>query len=186
MPAPLPPEIILPGPGSRKAYLNPYSGTYTTNRNYAMRMQRGYSRGVPQHEARGKPAGEYRQRQIREQQQYGQTPWERFNIGFKGRYGFSYRYWRQLKRRWVDEINSMASPEAQITPATIAQVKAAWDTGWRDQYRPEFTEWEDWIENRLDENLQDRVNYQDGDKDSAATNFRTRSSVPPIELYWYH
>lgn len=186
MATPLPPEIILPGPGNRKAYLNPYKGTYTTSRSYALRMQRGYARGETQQAARGKPVNEYRQRVIREQQQYGQTPWERFNIGFQQRYGFSYSYWRSLKRRWVDEINSESSPDAQITPATIAQVKQAWDSGWRDEYRPEFDQWEDWIENRLDENLRARVAYRDGEPDEGADQFRQRSSVPPVELYWYH
>jgi hypothetical protein len=155
-----------------------------------MRMQRGYRRGVPQYEARGKTASEYQTRIIREQQVYGQKPWERFQIGFEQRYGFSYKYWRQLKRRWVDDINQRARHQNTkdiITPGTIASVKSAFDAGWRDNYRPEFNNWQDWVENRLDENLRVRIESEEaGDDEPAKAEFRTRSEVMPVELYWYH
>jgi len=187
MPTPLPPEIILPGPGQRRGYLNPYTGTYSTSRSYAMRMQRGYARGLPQYEARGKPRFESQIRLRRSVEQTGETPWQRFNAGFEQRYGFSYSYWRSLRRRWINEINSRTSTGGQVIPSHISSVLSAWNTGWRDPNRPEFTTWQDWMENRLAERLNDIIEYQDlGDKSSGFQNWQFRSNVPPIELYWYH
>jgi hypothetical protein len=194
---PLPPgqplEIFLPGPGNRKAYYNPYTNTYTTSRSYALRMQRGYIRGIHQQEARGKPVNEYQRRVQREQELYGQKPWERFQIGFERRYGFSYRYWRQLRRRWVNDINDRTSTGGEISPSTVSRVKDAFDRGWRDPARPEFSTWQDWLENRLDERLNDMIEYQDsGDKTSGSANYgqyrnyQLQGEGIPPELYWYH
>jgi hypothetical protein len=195
-------EIILPGPGNRTGYLNPYTGTYTTSRTYGLRMQRGYARGLPQYSARGKPRDEYGQRRQQIQEEYQQTPYERMTQQFERRYGFSYRYWRQLRRRWIDEINSLTSPGSGVIPDHIARVKEAWDNGWRDPYRSEFNDWHDWIENRLDERLNDTLDFQElNDPTSGRQNFNqwrgqpgnvatgqfqfVTTSIPP-ELYYYH
>lgn len=189
-------EIILPGPGNVKAYYNPYSDTYTKRRDYALRMQRGYVRGIPQYEARGKPRYEARIRREQVIQTTGQTPWQRYTLTFEQKYGFSLSYWRSLQRRWVREINERSAPGGRITPAMLAKVRKDWNDGFRDPRHPEFDIWEDWMENRLDERLYDTIEYQDsGDKDPGRQNWVTRSAwqsgftfkdVPPDELYFYH
>jgi hypothetical protein len=179
------PEISLPG--GRQGYYNPYSGRYTTNRAYALRMQRGYARGMTQATARGQRAGESRRRYERVVGQTGQTPQQLFEFGFQQRYGFSYRYWRKLRRQYVDPINEVSSPGGEITPSMVTSVKSAWDAGWRDPNRPELTTWEMWVEVHLAERLAATELYVDyGDTRLGAYNFQLRSSLPPIEFWYYH
>src|SRR5579863_9340329 len=78
---PEPLEIILPT--GQTGYLNPYKGTYTTSRSYALRMQRSFARGISQSEARGHKA-----------------------VG-----GLSESQWRRLRRLYVNKINRMAWEE---------------------------------------------------------------------------
>lgn len=181
-------QIIHPN-GKTILYLNPYSGTYTASRSYGLRMQRGYARGLPQYEARGKRANEARIQRERIQEQYGQTPWERFNQSFERRYGFSYSYWRYLRRKWIDEINKKTSKDGfgHIKPIQVAQMIQLFQTGWRDKAFPEFTDWKPWTENALDLRLENMLAYQeDGDPLPGRGRFFARSSNPPIEFYYYH
>ena len=172
-PVPGPPlEIILPGgdPG----YLNPYSGQYTRSQTYALRMQRNYSRGLPQSSARGHAAvGGYSESQIRaqrEQAKHGDQlpPWQRFGIGFQQRYGFSYSYWRKLRRQYIAEINERALPhptsnrmmtngtqrtDPRVFPSDITRVMQLYQSGFRDPVYPDMQTWQQWAELRLLQNL---------------------------------
>jgi hypothetical protein len=189
MTTPLPPE--QQAPGGITTYLNPYTGKYTRSRSYALRMQRAYSRGLTQSEARGHRAvgGETetqrRRRQTRERT--GMTPWESFGIGFQQRYGFSYRYWRRLRRLYVDEINRRASPGAKILPSHVSDIIQLYDMGWTDPMRPELRTWEAWVEVHLGERLWSTILYQDeGQSAYGNFNFNSRNSVAPIEYWYYH
>ena len=182
-----PAQIIHPN-GQTVLYLNPYTGTYTASRSYGLRMQRGYSRGLPQFEARGKPSGESR---IRREQaaERGTTPWELFKSSFERRYGFSYSYWRSLRRRWVDEINRLTSKDGfgHIEPVHIQQVIQLFATGWRDRQFPELDTWQAWVENSLDLRLENMIAYQEyGEINPGRQRWLSRSSNPPIEFYYYH
>lgn len=191
MSQPLPPEIILPS--GRAAFLNPYKGTYTTSRPYALRMQRNFARGLSQSEARGhrvSPQG-FTEAQIRRQQAQAagfQTPWERFTLNFERRYGFSYRYWRFLKRRWIDAINARSSPGLQITPIWIAQ-ELQNASGIFSSFLAinQMPSGKPWIEQRLDEKLADMEAYQDeNDKEPGFLHFIRRDNFRPIEWWYYH
>jgi hypothetical protein len=185
MTSPLPPEIILPG--NRPAYINPYTGTYTTNRSYAMRMQRGYARGLPQYEARGQRPGESARRRERYVQQYGQTPWQRYSgIGgtFEQRYpniaaNGGYTWYRSLRRRWLTEIDARTDRgERAITPVAIEQELANASLTGHDKA---------WIEDRLAGMLEAIRNYQDdGDNEPGYTMFHQRDFMAPVEWWWYH
>lgn len=187
-------QIVHPN-GETILYLNPYTGTYTASKSYGLRMQRGYRRGLPQYEARGKPAGEAAIRRQQIQEQYGQTPWQRFTQSFERRYGFSYSYWRYLRRNWVDEINSLTSKDGfgHITPTTVSQIIQMWNAGIHDPYHPEFESWQAWVENRLETRLDDTVAYQEfRDKEPGRISWGQRNWLtmtgtgPPIEFYYYH
>jgi len=155
-------------------------------------MQRGYARGLPQGEARGKPLSargetESQRRRRIAQEQHQQTPDFLFQLGFKNRYGFDYKYWRRLRRLYINEINSRTSPGAQMVPAMIFQVKQAWGFGWRDPANPDIREWEEWVERRLAERLDDMISYQDlGDKEPGHYHWQYVNVVPPIEFWYYH
>jgi hypothetical protein len=178
-------------PSGQTGYLNPYRYTYTTSRSYAQRMQRGYLRGLGQSEARGYRvrAGEsetQRRRRVT-MEQYGQTPWERYGIGFEATYGFKYSYWRKLRRLYLAELDQRVSPGARITPISVAMVKQAFDAGWHDETRPDADTWEVWTEQKISERLDDTIAFQDlGEKASGNYHFAMRSSVPPIEFWYYH
>lgn len=189
MAQPLPPERTAPG--GITTYLNPYTGKYTRSKSYARRMQGAFARGLTQSEARGHRAvgGETetqrRRRQTRERT--GLTPWESFGIGFQQRYGFSYTYWRKLRRRYVDEINRRASPGAAIKPSHITDVINLFNMGWFDSQRPELRSWEAWVEVHLGERLWSTILFQDErERAYGQFNFVRRNSVPPIEYYYYH
>lgn len=179
MTGPLPPEIILPS--GKPAYLNPYTGKYSASRSYALRMQRNYSRGLSQSEARGHRAkggvNESQLRAQREMLQYGMKPWQRFAITFQQRYGFSYRYWRRLKRLYIDSINSMSSPGQQVTPVWIQQELIN---------EPLTGHNEDWIEARLGEKEYDMFRYRLHDAEPGRVHFDQRDNLAPIEWWYYH
>jgi hypothetical protein len=169
---PLPPEIILPT--GQAAYLNPYKGTYTTSRSYAMRMQRGFRLGRAQQQARrgGEP---------------GQSESQVRAFRFEQRYGFSYLYWRRLQRKWISEINSMSSPGGRITPEIVSMDLAnlrsfpaltifSWGAGTAEQM----------LEQRLEEKLEDMISYREGDSEPGHYHFVVRNNYRPIELWWYH
>lgn len=178
-------EILLP-PNRRgeriPAFLNPYRGTYTTSRSYALRMQSGYRRGLTQAQAR-RGAGsvselsESQRRRARTQAQYGMTPWQRYNITFQQQYGFSYSYWRYLRKNWIAEINQMAAPDAQITPVFIAQALANQQLTGHN---------EEWIEQRLQEKLEDMHEYRAGNAEPGFVHWNQKEGMEPIEWWWYH
>jgi hypothetical protein len=215
----LPLEIILPS--GRPAWLNPYQGTYSESRNYALRMQRNYSRGISQASARGHSttAGGLSETQVRRQREQAKyqdelSPWQRFGIGFENRYGFTYNYWRKLRRRYIDEINARALPNApsnrmimlagqrrdpRVFPADIAAIRQLYQSGFRDPVHSGAATWEQWTELRLLERLTAIRDYQDGADPTFGRNaYYARSDVwlsvnllggasgPPIELWWYH
>jgi hypothetical protein len=87
----------------------------------------------------------------------------------------------------VSEINRRSAPGAQLQPYMIGQVKQLWDMGWRDENRPELTSWQMWVEVHIVERLAAQRLYQDdNDPRLGAINFQLRSSVTPIEFWWYH
>lgn len=188
MTTPLPPERTS---GGITTYLNPYTGKYTRSKSYAQRMQRNFARGLTQSEARGHApvAGETetQRRRRQERERTGLTPWEQFGIGFQNRYGFSYRYWRKLRRRYVDEINRRSSPGGRILPSHVSDIIQLYDMGWRDEVNPELNTWEAWVEVHLGDRLWSTILYQDeGNSALGAYAFSRRNSVAPIEYWYYH
>lgn len=168
-------------------YYNPYSGRYTRNRDYGLRMQRGYARGLSQHTARGQKPAESVRRRERVVRETGQTPWQLYGIGFQQRYGFSYNYWRKLRKRYIAEINKRSSPGAQILPSHIQDIIQLYNMGWTDLNRPELRTWQEWVEVHLGERLWSTILYQDeGESAYGAFNFTFRNSVAPIEFWYYH
>lgn len=191
----LPPEIILPT--GQTGYLNPYKGTYTTKRDYAMRMQRGFAAGIPQQRARGRVLGEqteYQQRAARLFERTGETPWQRFKRAreFKQQYGFELRYWEKLRRKWVDEINALSAPRGVTPGARI--IDPQWVTDELDNARQNALilpllggSGKPWIERRLSENLNDMIQYRQGNSQPGALHFHTQPhATRPIEWWWYH
>jgi len=179
MTGPNPPEIILPD--GRTGYLNPYSGKYVTNRAYAMRMRRNYSRGLSQSSARGhaprQGMSEYQLRVQRDQLLYQQTPWQRFTQNFEQRWGFSYSWWQRLRRLYINKINALNSESTPpITEVWIQQELL----NNRESHGPE------WIEARLGEKLYDMEQYRDGDPLPGRANWRTKDYLSPEEWWWYH
>jgi hypothetical protein len=169
----LPPSIILPT--GQPAYLNPYRGTYTTSRSYALRMQRGYSRGLSRQTARGhQPPGELTEYAVRRQK-------------FEQQYGFSYSRYRRWQRLYLREINANSSPEAQITPAVLAQdvqiMRQTYGTGIVPGI---IIPPENRTEERLAAKLYDMQEYQEGNPLPGRNDFYTREMQRPIEMYWYH
>lgn len=190
MGTPLPPSIITPE--GRAAYLNPYKGTYTTSRSYALRMQRGYARGISQAEARG------------------HTPF----------LGLTEAQWRRLKRLYVDEINQRSWPQApssrmnidiagnrkdpRIFKSDVMYIVDLFQGGYRDPAVPSISDWLTYTEWRLSERLNAIIQYQEfGDLTAGREDFYSRSTVwpqgglwiqgglristgPPIEFWYYH
>lgn len=175
----LPPEIILPT--GQPAYLNPYRGTYITNRAYALRLQRGFARGMSRQSARGhvSPTGltEYALRAQR----------------FQERYGFSYSWWRRIQRRYIRPVTDLG----QVP-------KDSWPTAgnWLDIVAVDYQVVKQWygtgpvpgiiippenlVEERLVLKLQGMLEYRNGDRRSGYAEWRARSNIRPIEMYWYH
>lgn len=178
-------EIILPATatrGPRPAFLNPYTGKYTTSRSYALRMQSGFRRGLTQNQARRGIQSVARESETARRRRlslsaYGQTPWQRFNLSFEQRYGFSYSWWRYLWRKYIREINEMASPDGQITPFHIQQQRANMEITGHDDA---------WLEARLGEKLHDMKEYRAGNPEDGRYNFIHRDGMEPIEFWWYH
>lgn len=176
----LPAEIR--SPEGQTLYLNPYRGTYTTSRSYALRMQRNYSRGISQTEARGhlSPTGlsEY---QIRAQR-------------FQNTYGFSYQLWRRWERRYVKEINktraSVYIPGQRgnpITPSDLAQdVEVNRSRMGMGPVPGIVIPPENYTEERLAELLFDIQQYRAGNPLPGRQSFVNRENIRPIELWWYH
>lgn len=169
------PPVIYPAPGEHGPvlYLNPYSGTYTSSKSYGLRMQRGFAQGVPQVVARrGTMPG-------------GVSESEQRRLRFLERWGFEERLWRRWQRLYVNEINGMASPSAQITRSHIQQVLAN---------TPVTGLGVEWVEQRLREKLADMHDFrnhrrQRGPSRSGYQHFWQEAGermVTPIEFWWYH
>ncbi len=205
MGTPIPAEIILPT--GQPAYLNPYKGTYTTSRPYAIRMQRNYARGILQSEARGhrqSPEG-FTESQLRRQ---------RFEINR----GIPYREWERWRRKYVNEINVRSWPtgpntrypvvnegvrqDPRVYPEDLAAIKQAYDDGYRDPAMPNIS-YQEWIEIRLTERLSAMIAFQDfKDSTPGRNQYNSRqgawtaqgmwtgvfsvASGPPLELWYYH
>jgi hypothetical protein len=117
----------------------------------------------------------------------GMTPTEVFGIGFQQRYGFSYSYWRRLRRLYINEINKRSSPSAHIKPSHVSSVIQVFEIQGGDPFRPELRTWEAWTEVHLGNRMWAIILYQDeGDNSYGAFNFALRSSVFPIEFWYYH
>lgn len=188
MTMPSPPEIILPS--GQTGYLNPYKGTYTTSRSYAMRMQRAFARGINQSEARGHKA-----------------------VG-----GLTESQWRRLRRLYVDQINAMSwaeGPPRMYAPGghrqdprifrhDVQAIVQLYDQGYRDPGAPSINNWLQYAEWRLAARLSAMIAYQeDGDPIPGRAAFFGHSqiwpksgvwlqagfdfaSAPPIEFWYYH
>lgn len=167
---PEPPERTLAS--GLVEYFNPYSGKYTTNKAYAQRMQRGYNRGMTQTEARGKniPLGETEWSQRRQRELLRDEE-------FRLRYGFERKYWMYLRKQYVDEINEMAAPSAQIDPLLV---------GWELQNGQETGHDEAWVEARLAEKQVDMIEYREGNPQPGSVNFRMQDGYAPIVWWYYH
>jgi hypothetical protein len=155
-------------------------------------MQRAYNRGLSQSEARGhrrSPAGlsESQRRRQRTLERTGQTPSELFGFGFQQRYGFSYNYWRRLRRLYINELNERRSPGARMKPSHVFDIIQMYRLQGGDLMRPELRTWESWVEVHLGEALWATILYQD-EHDSlyGSFNWSRRSAVPPIEYWFYH
>jgi len=189
MAQPLPLEIILPT--GQPAFLNPYRGTYTTSRSYAMRMQRAFARGLSQSEARG------------------HAPF----------LGLTESKWRRLRRLYIDEINQRAwalgprrmsitrdgvRTDPRLFRSDVNYIVDLFQGGYRDPAVPSINDWETYVEWRLSERLnaireyQDHANVTPGRQDYYARSavwpqgglwiaggFNV-SSAPPIEFWYYH
>lgn len=174
------PPVLYPAQGTKGPvlYLNPYQGTYTRDRAYGLRMQRGHAAGLPQAVARRSgPAGTtpfVPESEVRKQR-------------FLERWGFEERVWRRLWRKYIREINEMASPAGQITKAIVRQVL---------MNTPSTGLGADWLENRLAEKLEDMKEYrslerrahQNPDTSGYDHYFSEADErgMTPIELWWYH
>lgn len=178
MGAPLPP-ILQNQDGT--LYLNPYKGTYTRSRSYAQRMQRAYGRGLSQAEARGhsvSPSGQS-ESQIRRER------WLAANAVPAWRTDV-YNWWRRNGKN-LQQLNDRVSPQAQITPLSVAQLAENWGRFGGDEFQPDVRTWQQWATRRLSERLDDTISYQDlGETGNGAYHHNFRSPVAPIEWWYYH
>ena len=194
------PPLEIISPEGTPLFLNPYSGTYSASRSYALRMQRNYARGITQAEARGhRPTDE------------GLTESQVRRVRFQERHGISYNDWARFYRRYVREINRRSFPTApgpamvidngvrrdpRIFPEDIAAVRDLYNNGFRDPvYNP--GSWEEWTDQRLAERLGALVDFQDSaDSAAGSQQFWGRTSAwigtmgiaaaPPVEFWYYH
>lgn len=165
MSSPQPSEIILPT--GRPAYFNPYSGTYITNRSYALRLQRGYSQGLTRQEARG----------------HGQHPGISERVyraaQFQNRYGFALTVWERIMRNGGSRLNTMLPDELKVTPELVAYfLRNAPMTG-HDA---------DWIIASINERIAIIHEYQAGNiqQGTGLMYFTTYDVLSPMEWWYYH
>lgn len=176
MSSPLPPELL--DPNGRTLFLNPYRQTYTANRPYAYRMQRGFARGLTQSEARGQGV----RNGLTESQRRQRPDYSTSAAAFYARHGVTLAWWRRMRRLYINPMNAEASPGNQITLAFIDQemqnapVLAATTGG----SGPE------WMEQRLAERLYAMDEYRVGNSQPGFAYFQIRTSYRPIEWWYYH
>lgn len=172
------PPVLTPAPGTAGPvlYLNPYNRTYTTSRSYGLRMQRGFAQGVPQVVARRGAGARQGEEELSE--------FQRRRLRFLERYGFDETLWRRWYRLYIREINSMASPGAQIDKTMVRQVLA----------NSEITGLgADWMEQRLKEKLADMIEYRAIKHGGPGTGGFLHywadvaaRGFTPIEFWYYH
>lgn len=172
MGTPPPPQITVYG---RPAYLNPYTGGYSPSRSYALRMQRGYARGLTQTQARRGvtlPAG-YSESQVRRERGYsGEIQRQRFEQRYPG---ITYNEYRSYQRRYGSDI--VNTRPGGISPQLIVQAKQQEASGILPP---------GWVENRLQERREATDNYRDGIEETGIQDFDQRISFTPIEWWYYH
>ena len=183
----LPATIVLPN--GRTGWLNPYKGTYTENRTYNQRLQRGWLRGESQSTARGhKPIG-----------------------------GLTESQWRRLKRLYVDEINYRTWENApsnrmktrggertdpRIFKQDVQYIVELFQEGYHDPNQPTLTDWLSYTEFILALRLDATIEHQEFNNSAPGRqNFFSRSdfwqqegfigffqikAAPPIQMWWYH
>jgi len=180
MTTPLPASIV--SPQGQALYLNPYRGTYTTSQSYALRMQRNYSRGISQTEARGhlSPTG-VSESVLRAQR-------------FQNTYGFSYSLYRRWQRRYLRVINETRAAHYvpgqngnPITASDLAQdIEVNRSRMGMGPVPGIVIPPENYTEERLAELLYAVEEYRAGNPVPGRTDFYTRENIRPIELWWYH
>jgi hypothetical protein len=115
---------------------------------------------------------------------YGQTPWQRFTRSFERRYGFSYSYWKKLRRLGIDRINQLSSPGMQVTPGLVAQ-----ELQMEDRFsffqRP-GPMGKAWLEQRIPEKLYSMEQYRNHNRMPGNQYFAMRDSIRPVEWWYYH
>lgn len=181
MPGLQPSEIILPT--GETGYLNPYSGTYSTNRDYARRMQRNYTRGISQAEARGhKPnifTGETEsQRRRRLAEERGTTVQDETIIRWNARYpGMDRNWYRRMYSAYIREINARSSPGVRIGPDVVySQLVNAPMTGHNTE----------WVEERLLWRMSAMQQYQDEDSNEIGFQLFIQNQLDPTPPEWWY
>lgn len=177
MSSPLPPEIL--DPQGRTLYLNPYRQTYTANRAYAYRQQRGFARGLTQSEARGHAV----RNGLTESQRRQRPSYSESAFAFQARHGVSLAWWRRMRRLYINPMNAMASPGNQITLSFIDQEMQNAPTLTAVTQEPAGPEW---MEQRLAERLYAMDMYREGNSQPGFAYFQMRTSYRPIEWWYYH
>lgn len=161
MGGPLPPTILVEG---QTAYLNPYSGGYSPNRAYALRMQRGYARGLTQTQARRgvELPPDYSESQVRRER-------------FQATYGISYNYYRRLQVRYgADIVNNRPGAISPLLVGQAVQLQA------QGLLPP------NWVEDRLADRRIATDNYRAGITETGEQEFDDRIEFVPIEWWYYH
>lgn len=197
MTAPLPPspeglpfEIILPT--GETGYLNPYSRTYTTKRDYGLRMQRNYARGIRQAEARGhKPSilGETEsQRRRRLAIEQGTTPYQQRLTTWALRYpGMSYSWYQRIYRMYIAEINYRSSPDTRIGPSTVyAQLANSGSPNLPPPQQPPTGHTEEWVENQLLWRLKAMQDFQDEGDNEVGHALYVNIQLDPVPPEWWY
>lgn len=196
MTAPLPPspqglpfEIILPT--GETGYLNPYSRTYTTKRDYARRMQRNYARGISQAEARGhRPSrltGETEsQRRRRLATEQGTTPYQLRIINWNLRYpGMSYSWYQRMYRKYISEINYRST--AVVTPSVVyAQLATSGSPNLPPPGQPPTGHDEEWVENQLLWRLASMQQFQDEGENELGHALYVNIQLDPVPPEWWY
>ena len=171
--------VLYPAQGTKGPilYLNPYSGTYTANRAYGLRMQRGYAAGLPQQVARRYGPGGTAPR-VSESEQRRER--------FIEKYGYDQRVWNRLYRRYIKQIHELDPSVSldrwrQIVSEVLSNTNI---TGLGA----------DWLELRFAQKLNDMLRYRHRDEAIVIVPMDEYSyyededarSQTPIELWWYH
>lgn len=189
MATPLPPEILTPE--GIPAFLNPYKGTYTTSRSYALRMQRAFARGLSQSEARGHAATGA----------LTESQWRRLRLLYVDE--INGRSWHQGPRHMNIDIEGNRN-DPRIFKTDADYIVRLFDGGYRDPAVPSIGDALTYLEWRLSERLNAIIEFQDfRNPVPGRQDYYARSSVwpqggmwiagglnvaagPPLEFWYYH